>query len=184
MRQSLVACLVLCTAGIALGAGTASGSASPCFTLHSAQHGAAQCLEAQPGGGAGGMAACNDGDGQLWEAYPTQGGRTFALRNINSDDICLESGKGLDAADANGGAIYMADCGDFSGQNWSVEPVQGGFRLKSEFAGPGKCLEGNSRTPGSAINGASFMNDCQDVSGQVWTLGNGSLVGGMPVGKD
>lgn len=185
MRQSFVASVALCAIGMAgLMAGPADASAPPRFTLNSAQHGAAQCLDAQPGGGAGGMNACNDSDGQLWEAYPTQGGKFFALRNIHSDDICLESGNGLDAADANGGAIYMADCGDFSGQNWYVEPVAGGYKLKSEFAGATKCLEGNSRTPGSAINGASFMNDCQDVSGQLWTIGNGSVVDGMPVGKD
>lgn len=185
MRQFVFACLALGAMGMSgLITGTAEASAPPRFTLHTAQHGNAVCLTAQPGGGPGFMTVCNDSDGQLWEAYPVQGGQRFALRNLNSDDICLESGRGLVAGDPNGGSIYMADCGDFTGQAWYIEPVQGGFKLKSEFAGPSKCLEGNSESPGSALHGASFMNDCANASGQLWTVGNGALINGMPVGRD
>ena len=43
------------------------------------------------------------------------------------------------------------------------------FRLKTQFTGPGQCLEGNRRG-GSEKNGNAYMTPCQDVSGQLWKL--------------
>lgn len=185
MHKSMMACIALgAISAASMITGPAEASAPPRFTLHTLQHDAAQCLTAQPGGGAGFMAPCKDSDGQLWDAYSTNG-NFFALRNLNSDDICLESHTGRDPSIQSGGAIYMADCGDFSGQNWYLEPIGNGlFKLKSQLAGPGKCLEGSSRAGRTGNDGTSFMDDCQNVSGQAWAVRGGKVVNGVPVAVD
>jgi hypothetical protein len=43
----------------------------------------------------------------------------------------------------------------------------GWFRLKTQFQGEGKCLEGN-RASSSVHAGAAFTDNCQNVNGQFW----------------
>ena len=42
------------------------------------------------------------------------------------------------------------------------------YKLKTQFQGPDKCLEGNKRASTSTLGGAAFMDNCQRVSGQAW----------------
>jgi Ricin-type beta-trefoil lectin domain len=61
----------------------------------------------------------------------------------------------------------MANCGNFSGQIWNVEPTQekGFYRLKTQFTGENKCLD--------VINDGSdriTMANCANFSGQIWSI--------------
>lgn len=174
---------VMGAAVLMVGVAGASGPAR--FTLQSMLHGAEQCLQVKPGGEGGYMAPCDGSDAQQWDAYPTKGGKNFALRNLHSDDLCLESGNGFDAKVPLERSVYMGQCGKYTGQEWYVEMVpNAGFRLKSNYSGPGKCLESNGRGEGAALDGTSFMDECKNVTGQIWSVGGGELVDGMPVARD
>ena len=71
-----------------------------------------------------------------------------------------------------GGAAFMDNCQNVSGQLWRLIPAQDGyFRLTTMFLeGENKCLEGNRFSPDSTLGGAAFMDNCQNVSGQLWKL--------------
>jgi hypothetical protein len=61
----------------------------------------------------------------------------------------------------------MANCGNFSGQIWNVEPTQekGFYRLKTQLTGENKCLD--------VINDGSdriTMANCANFSGQIWSI--------------
>ncbi len=52
----------------------------------------------------------------------------------------------------------------------SKDPYAGKwYQLKTQFTGPGQCLEGNQKG-GSEKNGNAYMDQCQNVSGQIWKL--------------
>jgi hypothetical protein len=64
----------------------------------------------------------------------------------------------------------MADCGNFSGQFWSLEPTQtrGYYRLKTQFTGKNKCLD----IINDDENNKPAMADCGNFSGQFWNFSN------------
>ena len=92
------------------------------------------------------------------------------------DNKCFEGNRFAPDAVLQGGA-FMDDCQNVSGQAWKAVPEGNGyFRLKTEFQGENKCLEGNRFAPDAVLQGAAFMDNCQDVSGQLWKAvpeGNG-----------
>jgi len=52
----------------------------------------------------------------------------------------------------------------------SKDPYAGKwFRLKTQFTGPGQCLESNQKG-GSDKDGGAYMTPCQNVTGQLWKL--------------
>jgi hypothetical protein len=52
-----------------------------------------------------------------------------------------------------------------SGQHWQFEPIgKDSYRLRTEFAGPGMCLEINSST------NRPELRDCGDFTGQFWQI--------------
>lgn len=64
-------------------------------------------------------------------------------RFLEGEGKCLEANQ-FDSSSTLGGAAFMDDCGDHSGQLRSIVPVgEGTFRLKNFFQGETKCLEGN-----------------------------------------
>ncbi len=94
--------------------------------------------------------------------------QTMFLENENK---CLEGNSLADWATL-GGAAFMDDCQDVSGQLWKFVPAENGYyRLQTMFLeNEGKCLEGNRLAEDSTLGGAAFMDDCQSVSGQLWRL--------------
>jgi len=71
-----------------------------------------------------------------------------------------------------GGAAFMDNCQNVSGQLWKFEDAGNGYyRMKTMFQEPeGKCFESNKVAAGATLGGASFMDNCQNVSGQLWQL--------------
>jgi hypothetical protein len=75
-------------------------------------------------------------------------------------------GKCLDII--NDGQNTMADCGNFTGQMWTLRPTpnRGVFRLLTEFTGPDRCLgiinDGQNNKPS--------MKECGDYTGQMWQM--------------
>ena len=84
---------------------------------------------------------------------------------------CLESnGK---ESNVKGGAAFMDDCKNASGQLWRLDLVSSNngdhlYRLRSKLHQNNQALEGNKQ--GGDKGGNSFMNDTQNVSGQMWRL--------------
>ena len=62
----------------------------------------------------------------------------------------------------------MADCGNFSGQFWSVErtKTRGYYRLRTQFTGKNKCLD----IINDGENNKPTMADCGNFSGQFWSV--------------
>lgn len=42
------------------------------------------------------------------------------------------------------------------------------YKLKTEFLGDNKCIEGNHLGPTSTLKGAAFTGTCQNATGQSW----------------
>ncbi|MEZ4886008.1 MAG: RICIN domain-containing protein [Chitinophagales bacterium] len=82
---------------------------------------------------------------------------------------CLEGNQA--GSKVHGGAAFMDDCQNVSGQLWKIEDAGNGYyRLKTQFRGEGECLESNNGT------NPAFMDKVQNVSGQLWKIedaGNG-----------
>lgn len=70
--------------------------------------------------------------------------------------------------DGNNNQPNMADCGNFSGQIWSVQSTQrqGLYRLKTQFTGEDKCLD----VINDGKNNRLTMATCGDFSGQFWSI--------------
>ena len=119
--------------------------------------------------GAAFMDSCQNVTGQQWKFVPDVGGYyRMQTRFLEDEDKCLE-GNQLDSSSTLGGAAFMDDCGNYSGQLWSIVPVgEGTFRLKTLFQGETKCLEGNRVGANSTLGGGAFMAECGDFSGQIW----------------
>lgn len=59
----------------------------------------------------------------------------------------------------------MADCGNYSGQFWSIQPAADGFyRFRTMFTEENKCLD----IVNDGVNNKLVMADCGNYSGQFW----------------
>lgn len=120
--------------------------------------------------GASFMDDCQNVSGQLWKAVEDQNGY-FRLQTqfLENENKCLE-GNRVAPGSTLGGAAFMDDCQNVSGQLWKMLPADNGyFRLTTMFLeGEGKCLESNRPAPGAYLGGGAFMDNCQNVSGQLW----------------
>ena len=123
-------------------------------------------------GGAAYMDDCQDVSGQLWTFVPADDGY-YRLQTqwLQDENKCLESNR-LDPERFLGGAAYMDDCQDVSGQFWAFVPADDGYyRLQSEWLqDENKCLEGNRPGAEWVLDGAAHMADCDDVTGQFWKI--------------
>ncbi len=70
--------------------------------------------------------------------------------------------------DGDNNQLTMADCGNYSGQFWSIRPSgNGGFyRLQTQFTGNKKCLD----IINDGDNNQLTMADCGNYSGQFWKI--------------
>jgi len=84
---------------------------------------------------------------------------------------CLE-GNRYDRQSTLGGAAFMDDCQNVSGQLWEfLDQGNGYYKLTTMFQSPeGKCFEGNNLQQTSVLQGGAFLDDCQNVSGQFWKI--------------
>jgi hypothetical protein len=123
--------------------------------------------------GAAFMSRCEAVTSQLWKLSPAEPEGTYRLQTLHleAQDKCLEGNRLADESTL-GGAAFMSDCSNATGQSWKfVEAGDGAYRLQTTFlAADNKCLQGNQLGQASLLRGASFMDDCLDVGGQVWTL--------------
>jgi hypothetical protein len=123
-------------------------------------------------GGAAFMDDCADVTGQFWKMIPADNGYfhlTTAL--LESRNKCLEGNRVANDSFL-GGAAFMDDCTDLTGQLWKKVPADDNyFYLTTKFLeSQSKCLEGNRVANDSFLGGAVFMDDCTGVTGQLWTL--------------
>ena len=119
-------------------------------------------------GGAAFMDTCQNVSGQLWR-IESAGGGWYRLKTLfQGDGKCLEGNRFAPDSTLRG-AASMDTCQNVSGQLWRFETAGDGWvRLKTQFQGDGKCLEGNRFAPDSTLGGGAFMDNCQNVSGQLW----------------
>ncbi len=84
---------------------------------------------------------------------------------------CLE-GNRYDRQSMQGGAAFMDDCQNVSGQLWEfLDQGNGYYKLTTMFQSPeGKCFEGNNLQQTSVLQGGAFLDECQNVSGQFWKI--------------
>jgi hypothetical protein len=83
--------------------------------------------------------------------------------------IFTKSGKCLDVVnDGTNNQLQMADCGNFSGQLWKIQPTakKGFVRLKTMFTGADKCLD----IVNDGTNNRLVMAKCGNFSGQFWAI--------------
>ena len=66
--------------------------------------------------------------------------------------------------DGRNNELIMADCGNYSGQSWSIKKTRGYYRLQTEFTGNKKCLD----IVNDGDNNKLTMADCGNYSGQFW----------------
>lgn len=81
-------------------------------------------------------------------------------------------GKCLDIInDGSNNQLTMADCGNYTGQSWSVTKDGANYRLQTLFTGDSKCLD----IVNDGQNSELTMAPCGNYSGQLWSfekLGN------------
>ncbi|HYX36136.1 MAG TPA: CAP domain-containing protein [Oligoflexus sp.] len=123
--------------------------------------------------GAAFMDNCQNVSGQAWYFIPTTDGY-YKVTNafLASQNKCLEGNRFVSGAVA-GGAAFMADCQDVTGQKWKMTP-QGGhgyLQLTTQFQElEKKCLEANYLAADAKVGGPAFLGDCQNFSRQLWIL--------------
>jgi Ricin-type beta-trefoil lectin domain len=86
------------------------------------------------------------------------------------------SGKCLDVVnDGTNNKLNMADCGNFSGQAWSIQPsgIGTSYRLRTQFTGNEKCLD----IVNDGKNNKLVMADCGNFSGQLWNIQPTNVLG-------
>jgi len=111
--------------------------------------------------------------GTMWQLVedPQQKGWYRLKSKHMGNNKCLEcNGK---ESTVKGGASFMDDCKNVSGQLWKLELVSNKngdniYRLRTMLHGNDASLEGNK--PGGSKGGNAFMNTTQNVSGQMWRL--------------
>jgi hypothetical protein len=118
------------------------------------------------------MAECRDVTGQLWRATREDSGYyTLQTLALEAENKCLEGNVRSDGS-ALGGAAFLDNCADVSGQNWKfVDRGDGTYRMQTQFLeAENLCFDGNIVDPRSVLQGASYMNDCAEVPGQIWII--------------
>lgn len=111
--------------------------------------------------------------GTMWQLVPdaTRRGWYRLKSKDQGANKCLEAnGK---ESPVHGGACFMDDCKDVSGQLWVLELVSSTkgdhvYRLRSMSGDKNFSLEGNG--PGGDKGGNAFMDNTQNVTGQMWRL--------------
>lgn len=119
------------------------------------------------------MSSQNGTSGTMWQLIPDEGNKGwYRLKSKDQgSNKCLE-GNSMDS-DIKGGAAFMDDCKNVSGQLWRLELVSSAngdhlYRLRNMNHNNKFSLEGN--TPSGEKGGNAFMNTTQNVSGQMWRL--------------
>ena len=116
------------------------------------------------------MDDCNNSSGQNWKLVPSGDGYYKLQTKFLGNKKCLEGNRVAEDSTL-GGAAFMDDCNNASGQNWKLVPSGDGYyKLQTKFLGNEKCLEGNRLAKDSTLGGAAFMDDCNNASGQNWKL--------------
>ncbi len=126
--------------------------------------------------GAAFMQVCSAlGTGQAWKITPSSVEEGyFTLQSLLGEEngTCLESNRVTNDAFL-GGAAFMAECEDVTGQMWHImpSPEEGYYILQSMFAEEdGTCLESNRVTDDAYLGGAAYMAPCELVTGQLWAF--------------
>ena len=68
--------------------------------------------------------------------------------------------------DGDNNQLTMADCGNYSGQLWSIKKAGGYYRLQTQFTGNKKCLD----IVNDGDNNQLTMANCGNYSGQFWKI--------------
>ena len=79
------------------------------------------------------------------------------------------SDKCLDVVnDGTNNQLQMADCGNFSGQLWTIDSTSNApsLRFRNLFTGTNKCLD----VVNDGTNNQLQMADCGNFSGQIWKV--------------
>ncbi len=147
--------------------------------------------------GASYMDDCREVSDQLWRIAPVEDTASASSRElvdlslspgvvIDDTDVyyqlqslvdsngskCLEGNRRADDAQL-GGAAFLDDCQDVTGQQWRLVPTDRPdyYRLQTRFLEPElACFDGNQRAPDAPVDGAAYMDDCTSSTGQVWKL--------------
>lgn len=124
--------------------------------------------------GAAFMSSDKGKSGQMWKLVPDPQNRGwYRLQTaLHGNKKCLEC-NGKDSS-VKGGASFMDNCQNVSGQLWRLELVSANngdhiYRLRSMLHGSVYSLEGN-KPDGKSNTGNTFMDKTQNVSGQMWRL--------------
>lgn len=111
--------------------------------------------------------------GTMWQLVPDAANAGwYRLKSKDQGaNKCLEA-NGKDSP-VHGGAAFMDDCKNVSGQLWRLELVSSTngdhlYRLRSMSGDKNFSLEGNKI--GGSKGGNAFMDNTQNVSGQMWRL--------------
>ena len=119
------------------------------------------------------MSSQKGASGTMWQFVPDAANvGWYRLKSKDQgNNKCLEA-NGKDSP-VHGGAAFMDDCKNVSGQLWRLDLVSSAngdhiYRLRSMSGGNNFSLEGNK--PGGSKGGNAFMDNTQNVSGQMWRL--------------
>lgn len=120
------------------------------------------------------MSAQKGATGTMWRFVADEQNKGwYRLKSKDQGDgKCLE-GNSKDSK-FKGGAAFMDDCKNVSGQLWRLDLVSAKdgnhiYRLRTKAGANNLSLEGNK--PGGSSNGGNaFMNKDQNVTGQMWRL--------------
>ncbi len=87
----------------------------------------------------------------------------FALTNNFTPTKCLDI-----INDGANNKLQMADCGNYSGQNWNSEQINNSnyHKLRNDFSSNNKCLD----IINDGRNNKLIMADCKNVTGQQWLI--------------
>lgn len=119
------------------------------------------------------MSSQKGASGTMWQFVPDAANPGWYRLKSNDQGAnkCLEA-NGKDSP-VHGGAAFMDDCKNVSGQLWRLELVSSTngdhiYRLRSMSGDKKVSLEGNK--PGGSKGGNAFMDNTQNAAGQMWRL--------------